>query len=265
LQLAGSFTNNANADFQIQIKTSETQIGPSTSTPLVFVNSGSTERARISADGTFRVKGAGTAGSTDAFQVAGTAPANAARITSGGELYVGTTNPAYATDKLAVVPTSGNATGIGIAVGNFNSVGLGVYNGYTATGTATAIEFKDHDAVTRGSITVTTTGTLYNVTSDYRLKTVIGPVANAGQRIDALQPVEYTWNSNGQQTRGFLAHQFQEVYASSVSGNKDAVDAEGKPVYQSMQASTSEVIADLVAELQSLRARVASLESSTLQ
>jgi hypothetical protein len=59
--------------------------------------------------------------------------------------------------------------------------------------------------------------------------------------------------------------QFQEVYAGSVSGTKDAVDAEGKPVYQSMQASTSEVIADLVAELQSLRARVASLESSTLQ
>jgi hypothetical protein len=39
------------------------------------------------------------------------------------------------------------------------------------------------------------------------------------------------------------------------------VDADGKPVYQAMQASTSEVIADLVAELQSLRARVAQLES----
>jgi hypothetical protein len=193
--------------------------------------------------------------------VLGVGAVEAARIDSSGNLLVGTTNPAYATDKLAVVPTSGNATGIGIAVGNFNSVGLGVYNGYTATGTATAIEFKDHNSVTRGSITVTTTGTLYNITSDYRLKTVVGPVAGSGQRIDALQPVEYTWKENGASTRGFLAHQFQEVYASSVSGTKDAVDAEGKPVYQSMQASTSEVIADLVAELQSLRARVAALES----
>jgi hypothetical protein len=76
-----------------------------------------------------------------------------------------------------------------------------------------------------------------------------------------FRSIEYTWNSNGSSTRGFLAHQFQEVYASSVSGTKDAVDAEGKPVYQAMQASTSEVIADLVAELQSLRARVAQLES----
>ena len=111
----------------------------------------------------------------------------------------------------------------------------------------------------------TTSAVMYTTTSDYRLKTVIGPVANAGQRIDALQPVEYTWNASGERTRGFLAHQFQEVYAGSVSGTKDAVDADGKPVYQSMQASTSEVIADLVAELQALRARVASLESSTLQ
>jgi hypothetical protein len=50
------------------------------------------ERARISSDGTFRVKGAGTAGSTDAFLVDGAAPASAARITSGGDLLVGKTS-----------------------------------------------------------------------------------------------------------------------------------------------------------------------------
>jgi hypothetical protein len=59
-----------------------------------------------------------------------------------------------------------------------------------------------------------------------------------------------------------LAHEFQEVYPSSVSGTKDAVDAEGKPVYQAMQASTSEVIADLVAEIQNLRKRLAALEAA---
>jgi hypothetical protein len=112
-----------------------------------------------------------------------------------------------------------------------------------------------------GTITTNGTLTVYGTTSDYRLKTVIGPISNAGQRIDSLKPVEYTWNSNGQQTRGFLAHQFQEVYAGSVNGTKDAVDANGKPVYQSMQASSSEVIADLVAEIQSLRKRLAILEA----
>jgi hypothetical protein len=113
-----------------------------------------------------------------------------------------------------------------------------------------------------GSITQSgTTGVLYNITSDYRMKTVIGFVADSGPRIDALEPVEYTWNSDGSRTRGFLAHKFQEVYPNSVTGEKDAVDGEGKPVYQNMQASTSEVIADLVAEIKSLRVRVAALES----
>jgi hypothetical protein len=113
----------------------------------------------------------------------------------------------------------------------------------------------------RGSVSNNNnTGVLYNVTSDYRLKTVVAPVSDAGTRLDALQPIEYDWNTGGR-TRGFLAHQFAEVYPNSVSGEKDAVDAKGKPVYQAMQASSAEVMADLIAEIQSLRKRVAQLES----
>ena len=89
-------------------------------------------------------------------------------------------------------------------------------------------------------------------------------MSGSGARIDALEPIEYTWNSNGQRTRGFLAHKFQEVYADSVTGTKDAVDADGKPVYQGMQASSTEVIADLVAEIQSLRKRLTALESKEI-
>jgi hypothetical protein len=108
----------------------------------------------------------------------------------------------------------------------------------------------------------TTSAVIYNTSSDYRLKTVISPVEMAGLRIDSLRPVEYEWKSNGLRSRGFLAHEFGEVYPSSVSGDKDAVDDNGNPVYQSMQASTSEVIADLVSEIQSLRARISQLEGA---
>jgi hypothetical protein len=59
-----------------------------------------------------------------------------------------------------------------------------------------------------------------------------------------------------------LAHEFQAVYPNSVTGTKDAVDANGNPKYQGMQAGTAEVIADLVAEIQSLRVRVAQLETN---
>jgi len=128
-----------------------------------------------------------------------------------------------------------------------------------STSTTAAIGFYNPNGVV-GSITTAASATLYNATSDYRLKTVIGAVINAGQRIDALEPIEYDWNTGGR-AKGFLAHQFAEVYPDSVSGEKDAVDADGKPIYQAMQASSSEVMADLIAEIQSLRKRVAQLES----
>ena len=177
--------------------------------------------------------------------------AERARITSSGDLLVGQTSQGTIGSNSSFGAYSSGYIGVA-------STGDSVFSRRSTDGDV--ITFR-RDTTSVGSIAVTTLLTTYNTTSDYRLKTVIGPVADAGQRIDALQPVEYTWNSNGSRTRGFLAHQFQEVYAGSVSGTKDAVDADGKPVYQAMQASTSEVIADLVAELQSLRARVAQLES----
>jgi len=86
-------------------------------------------------------------------------------------------------------------------------------------------------------------------------------VVDSGTFIDALKPKVGTWKSDGSKFVGFIAHEFAEVSPLSVSGEKDAVDADGKPAYQSMQAGTSEVIANLVAELQSLRKRLAALES----
>lgn len=169
------------------------------------------------------------------------------RLDSSGNLLVGTTSGTNA--RLYVVADGGAVTPF-------------IINN-TASGTAeSTLAIWRRNGTNTGSISITGSLTLYNTTSDYRLKEVIGAVSGSGDRIDALQPVEYTWKTDGSRTRGFLAHQFQEVYANSVSGTKDAVDAEGKPVYQAMQAGTSEVIADLVAEIKSLRARVAALESN---
>ncbi|MGL4680144.1 MAG: hypothetical protein ACRCWC_12300, partial [Plesiomonas shigelloides] len=52
----------------------------------IYDSVAATERARISSDGTFRVKGAGTAGSTDAVQFSGSAPASAMTLDSSGNL-----------------------------------------------------------------------------------------------------------------------------------------------------------------------------------
>jgi hypothetical protein len=171
-----------------------------------------------------------------------------ARIDSSGNLLVGGT---AVTNTAKLESFFNGSTTNGVISNDTASAASAVYFGCSLNGTLIG-------SVQRvGS----TSAVIYNTTSDYRLKTVIGAVSGSGERIDALQPVEYTWKADGLQTRGFLAHQFQDVYANSVSGIKDAVDAEANPVYQSMQAGTSEVIADLVAELQSLRKRLAALEA----
>lgn len=98
-------------------------------------------------------------------------------------------------------------------------------------------------------------------TSDYRLKTVYSNLNNSGEIIDSLKPKEGIWNDDGSKFVGFLAHEFAEVLPSRVFGEKDAVDENGEPIYQRMQSADNEVIAYLVAEIQSLRKRLAEVEN----
>lgn len=115
---------------------------------------------------------------------------------------------------------------------------------------------------TVGAISVTTSGTTYGVSSDYRLKLSPSVLTGSGAFIDALQPRQWTWTVGGSGC-GFIAHELQLVSPSSVIGQKDAVDpVTGQPIYQSVGYASPEIIANMVAELQSLRARVAALEAA---
>ena len=77
----------------------------------------------------------------------------------------------------------------------------------------------------------------------------------------ALQPKTWDWWDGSGKGVGFIAHEFMEVAKYSGHGEKDAVDADGKPVYQSIQPSSSEVMANLVAYIQELSAKVTALEA----
>jgi hypothetical protein len=78
-------------------------------------------------------------------------------------------------------------------------------------------------------------------------------------KVAQLKPVTYKWKSDGSDGEGFIAHELAEVVAGCVSGEKDAVDAEGKPIYQGID--TSFLVATLVSAIQELKAEVDSLKA----
>jgi hypothetical protein len=111
-----------------------------------------------------------------------------------------------------------------------------------------------------GAITTNGTTTTYATASDYRLKENVQPMQDALAVIAQLNPVTYTWKADGSDGQGFIAHELQAVVPDCVSGEKDAVDAEGNPQYQGVD--TSFLVATLVKAVQELTARIAALEAA---
>ena len=110
-----------------------------------------------------------------------------------------------------------------------------------------------------GSVSVTTTATAYNTSSDYRLKNTIAPMTGALAKVALLKPCTYKWNVDGSDGEGFIAHELAEVVPHAVTGEKDAVDADGNPKYQGMDVSF--LVATLTAAIQEQQAMIESLKA----
>ena len=166
-----------------------------------------------------------------------------ARIDSSGNLLLGTTSTGYQNNLSVTVQ---------------GPSGYVICNHVTGTSTGAVYAGFAYAGAGIGSITQNgTTAVAYNTSSDYRLKNITGPITNSGAYIDALNPVEGTWKADGSTFVGLIAHEVQEVSRTHIAtGEKDG------PEMQAMDYSSAEIIANLIAEVKSLRARVAALESA---
>jgi hypothetical protein len=104
-------------------------------------------------------------------------------------------------------------------------------------------------------------------------------MTGALEKVQALNPVTYTWKVDGSAGQGFIAHELQEVCPDCVSGEKDAVrtvdvhDDEGKvigtkeePQYQGVDTSflvgiLTKAIQEQQAMIVDLKARIEQLEN----
>ena len=163
---------------------------------------------------------------------------NRMRIDSSGNLLVGTTSSLGSnTNSTIIFPSatfvqhaSGTASGSIFVNFNYNAGGIG--------------------SITQSG----TTAVAYNTSSDYRLKENVTPMTVGLATISALKPVTYDWVGTNENGEGFIAHELQEVIPHAVTGIKDAVDDDGKPVYQGVDYS--KIVVHLVAACQELKATV---------
>ncbi len=214
--------------------------------------------------------------------ITGTLTANATTITGNVSVTGNTTLTGTLTANATIVSGNLSVTGNTVVTGVVNVTSLSSMHAVSAlsnTYSYATLEVINTDAsatryfqvfrTTRGANTIGSitgdtsgTGTTYNTTSDYRLKTNIQPILDSKERIKKLNPIRHGWVSNSDIfVDGFLAHQVQEAgFEYAVTGVKDDI------VMQSMDYGriTPVIVAALqeaIKEIEQLKIRIEELES----
>ena len=176
------------------------------------------------------------------------------RINSSGNVGIGTSSPDAAYRTTIQEDTSGNGVLLLNRTANIDST----FRDY--------VLFK-RSGTTVGSIKTNNSGTQYNTSSDYRLKENVVTMSNATDRLKQLQPKRFNFILNPDVTvDGFLAHEVQSVVPEAISGTKNEVDSDNKPVYQGIDQSKlvpllTAALQEAVAKIEVLETKVAALEA----
>lgn len=242
---------------------------------------------QVSIDGTnatnksYRLYSAGTSrwllqslATTHTFDIKNDVAASTLSITQAGAVTI------PGTLKVGGTPAAGSyplyATGVNAGVLLVENSGAGsaaqtamyIINGGTSADNQFIHFYTDGTAATatlRGSITYNRAGGLvaYNVTSDHRAKDITGKYEASGETIDQLQVYMGKMKGATIARPMMIAHEAASVVPYAVTGEKDAEDEKGDPIYQSMDHQI--FVPLLIAEVQSLRNRLKQLENRTPQ
>jgi hypothetical protein len=264
-RITGDFSNATPANrvsFQTSTANGSTLLnvlpnGTGTSTSLVLINASDPTNcsfAQFGASGSTEVLLNSGAVGTGTFlpMTFYTNGSERMRITTAGVVAVGVTNATCAGSAVAGVNIGGNSLA--------SSLGLGI-NSTNDSGTQYFVGFGRNGSICGQIYSTTTNSTTYATSSDARLKEDVQPFTDSGKLIDALQPRSWQWKQDGSFGLGFVAQEqhaadpiFEQIGAVLV-GDDNAV------IEKQWMRSDQPLVPILVAELKSVRARLAALES----
>ena len=161
------------------------------------------------------------------------------RITSSGNVLLGTTDTGFNARQLIRFDASGTSTN-----------GLAIWNGGGSG--AVYVAFANSGGGFTGTITQNSTGVSYNTTSDYRLKEDLKSIKGL-ELISKIKVYDFKWKNENSRMDGVIAHELQEVIPYAVTGEKD-----GK---QMQQVDYSKLVPILVQAIQELKAEIEILKN----
>ena len=171
-----------------------------------------------------------------------TAATERMRITSAGNLLIGKIN-----DNDNTVGTRISATGFISATRSGNATAI--FDRTTSNGNL--VLFR-RGGTQVGTISVNTTSTTYNTSSDYRLKEDLQDFKGL-DLVSKIPVYDFKWKSSNDRSYGVMAHQLQEVLPQAVSGDKDAEEMQS--------VDYSKIVPLLVKSIQELKAEIELLKN----
>jgi hypothetical protein len=159
------------------------------------------------------------------------------RITSDGDLVLGSSSLTTATTSIYFRKAGGDI----VQVFPYSS-GSSVLQYY----------YRQNGALV-GTISYNGTNTLFNGTSDYRLKEDLKDY-NGLEILSKLKTYNFNWKNTNVRDYGMIAHELQEVLPNYVTGEKDALNKDGSINPQGVDYS--KIVPVLIKSIQELSAEI---------